>query len=81
MVLGIINGWEEGHFQAVRKLGLKAVEFCVNHNYDSAEVLSHAGEIRPLPGFQLPSNFGSSLSDALSRHAHRVAHWPSLARI
>ena len=27
------------------------------------------------------ANFGSSPCDALSRHAHRVAHWPSLARI
>ncbi|MCH5197874.1 MAG: sugar phosphate isomerase/epimerase, partial [Oscillospiraceae bacterium] len=46
MVLGIINGWEEGHFKAVHKLGLKAVEFCINHNYDSFEVLSKADEIR-----------------------------------
>ena len=46
MVLGIINGWEEGHFQAVAKLGLHAVEFCINHNYDSAEVLARADEIK-----------------------------------
>ena len=45
MVLGIINGWEEGHFRAVQKLGLGAVEFCVNYNYDSAAVLARAGEI------------------------------------
>ena len=46
MVLGIINGWDEGHFQAVRKLGLSAVEYCINYNYDSAAVLARAGEIR-----------------------------------
>ena len=46
MVLGIINGWEEGHFKAVNKLGLKAVEFCINHNYDSAEVLAKADDIK-----------------------------------
>ena len=46
MVLGIINGWDEGHFQAVHKLGLKTVEYCINYNYDSAEVLSRADEIK-----------------------------------
>lgn len=46
MVLGIINGWEEGHFKAVSKLGLKAVEYCINYNYDSAEVLAKADEIK-----------------------------------
>ncbi len=46
MILGIINGWEEGHFKGVQKLGLKAVEFCINYNYDSAEVLAKADEIK-----------------------------------
>lgn len=46
MVLGIINGWDEGHFQAVSKMGLKAVEFCINHNYNSDEVLARAAEIK-----------------------------------
>ena len=46
MVLGIINGWDEGHFKAVQKLGLKAVEYCINHNYDSAAVLARKEEIK-----------------------------------
>lgn len=46
MKLGIINGWEEGHFKAVSEKGLEAVEFCINYNYDSAEVLKKAEEIR-----------------------------------
>ena len=46
MYLGIINGWDEGHFKAVSELGLQGIEFCVNHNYDSAEVLARAEEIR-----------------------------------
>lgn len=46
MKLSIINGWEEGHFRSVKEKGLSAVEFCVNHNYDSAEVLNKAENIR-----------------------------------
>lgn len=46
MKLGIINGWEEGHFKSVHDKGLEAVEFCINHNYDSAAVLAKADEIR-----------------------------------
>ena len=46
MVLGIINGWEREHFRAVRDLGLEAVEFCINHNYDSAAVLAIKEEIK-----------------------------------
>ena len=46
MKLGIINGWEEGHFKAVSEKGLEAVEFCINYNYDSAEVLTKAQEIK-----------------------------------
>ncbi len=46
MYLGIINGWEEGHFKAVKELGLQAVEYCINYNYDSAEVLARADEIK-----------------------------------
>ncbi|MBR3767809.1 MAG: sugar phosphate isomerase/epimerase [Clostridia bacterium] len=46
MKLGIINGWEEGHFKAVAVKGLEAVEFCINYNYDSAEVLKKAEEIK-----------------------------------
>lgn len=45
MYLGIINGWEDGHIKAVRDKGLKWVEFCCNHNYDSAEVLAKADSI------------------------------------
>lgn len=46
MKLGIINGWDEGAFQYVAALGLHAVEFCCNHNYDSMEVAGHIEEIR-----------------------------------
>lgn len=46
MKLGIINGWSEGCFEYVRNKGLEAVEFCVNVNYDSAEFLSKAEEIK-----------------------------------
>ena len=46
MKLGIINGWEEGNIQYVSKKGLEAVEFCVNHNYDSAEFLAKANDIK-----------------------------------
>ncbi|MBR6634689.1 MAG: hypothetical protein IKL41_03575, partial [Clostridia bacterium] len=45
MYLGIINGWSDGCIEAVSKKGLKWVEFCVNHNYDSAEVLAQADRI------------------------------------
>ena len=40
MYLGIINGWSDGCIKAVCEKGLEWVEFCVNHNYDSAEVLA-----------------------------------------
>lgn len=46
MKLGIINGWEEGHFKAVSEKGLQAVEFCINDKYDSFEVLQKADEIK-----------------------------------
>ena len=46
MYLGIINGWEEGHFKAVSELGLQGVEFCINGNVDSAPVLAKAQEIK-----------------------------------
>ena len=46
MRLSIINGWKEGHFKAVKAKGLDGVEFCVNHNYDSAEVLAEKEEIK-----------------------------------
>lgn len=45
MKLGIINGWDEGSFKYVASLGLHAVEFCCNHNYDSMEVAGHTDEI------------------------------------
>ena len=45
MYLGIINGWSDGCIKAVSEKGLKWVEFCVNYNYDSAEVLSQADSI------------------------------------
>ena len=46
MKLGIINGWSEGCIKYVRDKGLDAVEFCVNHNYDSKDFLSKANEIK-----------------------------------
>ena len=46
MYLGIINGWADGCLKAVRDKGLGWVEFCVNHNYDSAEVLAEKERIK-----------------------------------
>ncbi len=46
MKLGIINGWEEGNIKYVSDKGLEAVEFCVNHNYNSAEFLGKANDIK-----------------------------------
>ncbi len=46
MKLGIINGWEEGNIKYVSEKGLEAVEFCVNHNYDSEEFLTKAPDIK-----------------------------------
>ena len=46
MVLGIINGWRREHIRAVRSLGLDAVEFCMNHNYDSFEILKEKESIK-----------------------------------
>ena len=46
MKLGIINGWEEGNIKYVGEKGLEAVEFCVNHNYNSAEFLAKAPDIK-----------------------------------
>ena len=46
MKLGIINGWDEASFKYVADLGLEAVEFCCNHNYDSMEVAGHVDEIK-----------------------------------
>lgn len=46
MKLGIINGWDEGCFKYVKDKGLDAVEFCVNHNYNSEEFLARAAEIK-----------------------------------
>jgi len=46
MKLGIINGWSEGCIKYVHEKGLDAVEFCVNHNYDSEEFLAKAEAIR-----------------------------------
>ena len=48
MKLGIINGWDEASFRYVAELGLHAVEFCCNHNYDSMEVAGHTDEIKAL---------------------------------
>lgn len=45
MKLGIINGWDEASFKYVSSLGLHAVEFCCNWNYDSMEVAGHTDEI------------------------------------
>ncbi len=46
MKLGIINGWSEGCIKYVHDKGLEAVEFCVNHNYDSDEFLAQAEAIK-----------------------------------
>lgn len=46
MKLGIINGWSEGCIKYVHDKGLEAVEFCVNYNYDAAEFLAQANEIK-----------------------------------
>lgn len=46
MKLGIINGWSEGCIKYVHDKGLDAVEFCVNHNYDSEEFLAQANDIK-----------------------------------
>lgn len=46
MKLGIINGWEEGNIKYVSDKGLEAVEFCVNHNYNSDEFLKKAENIK-----------------------------------
>ena len=46
MKLGIINGWEEGNIKYVCDKGLEAVEFCVNHNYNSEEFLGKANDIK-----------------------------------
>ncbi len=46
MKLGIINGWNEGSIKYVHDKGLEAVEFCVNHNYDSEEFLAQAEAIK-----------------------------------
>lgn len=45
MKLGIINGWEEGNIKYVSEKDLEAVEFCVNHNYNSADFLAKAPDI------------------------------------
>ena len=46
MKLGMINGWDEASIKNVSDFGLWGVEFCINHNYDSAEVLAKEAEIR-----------------------------------
>lgn len=46
MKLGIINGWSEDCFKYVSGKKLQAIEFCVNHNYDSAEFLSLVPQIK-----------------------------------
>ena len=46
MKLGIINGWSEENIKYVRDKGLECVEFCCNHNYDSAQFLAEAENIK-----------------------------------
>ena len=46
MKLCIINGWEEGNIKYVSEKGLEAVEFCVNHNYNSADFRAKAPDIK-----------------------------------
>lgn len=48
MKLGIINGWEEGHFKSVKEKGLEAVEFCINWNYDSKDVLAKKKKLKAI---------------------------------
>ena len=48
MKLGIINGWSEDNFKYVRSKGLSCVEYCVNHNHDSAQFLADAPQIKAL---------------------------------
>lgn len=48
MKLGLINDWNEAGFQQNAKLGLEAIEFCINWNVDSAEVLAKKDEIKAL---------------------------------
>lgn len=48
MYLGIINGWDESSFAYVAQKGLRGVEFCCNHNYDSMEVAGRVDEILAL---------------------------------
>lgn len=46
MKLGIIQGWDEAGFQYAASKGLEAVEFCVNHNYDSAAFVQQVPQIK-----------------------------------
>lgn len=46
MKLGIINGWSEESIKYVRDKKLDCIEFCCNHNYNSAEFLAEAENIK-----------------------------------
>lgn len=46
MILSIINGWEEGHFETVAAKGLGGIEFCINGGRDSAAVLAKSQDIK-----------------------------------
>lgn len=46
MKLGIIQGWDEAGFQYAASKGLEAVEFCVNHNYDSVAFVRQVPQIK-----------------------------------
>ena len=46
MKLGIIESWTEEGFKYVNSKGLECVEFCVNHNWDSAEFLAQVPQIK-----------------------------------
>lgn len=46
MKLGMINDWNEAGFATNAKLGLEAIEFCINGNINSAEVLADAENLK-----------------------------------
>ena len=48
MKLGIIQDWSEAGFRFAQSKKLDAVEFCVNHNYDSSEFAAKVPQIKAL---------------------------------
>ena len=85
MYLGIINGWEREHFRTVAELGLQGIEFCINHNVDSAAVLAKKEEILKASkefgvrvgsigrwGMQRIGNDGAPLPEALAHDKNLI---------